>query len=470
MIGMSPNMLPLSNPKEDITVMKKWVSFTLIAAMSVILALTGCSNKNNEPSASPSPSEAATGPASTAPAESPSAKPAAPVTLRLSTWDYSDRKSSTDAFIAAVKEKFNVTIQLENVPTDQYESMIKAKFAAEDGADLVNLHSVLPGGYEHELVQRGMFADISGISGLDDYLSAAKEINTVDGKLYTVSISTDALGVIYNKKVFQDLGIAIPTNIDEFTAAMDKIKAAGIAPIAGGFKDSWAGQIIPFIAIAQYLQTGDHDMIKKYGDGSAKYNEPTFIKAQNVQSDWAKAGYFQNNFLGSDINVASAMVGTGKAAMLICGTWQFKAVQDADPAAQIGFFALPLNAPGEPVTIPTASVGGLAVNANGKHVDVAKQVLEYYLSEENQTRVIADVKGNTTNTKVKVEDPFLSEVNTALTGAGYVASHWHGFFQVAAIGTHFDKGWQNVLAGGTTNEKLAEEADKIVAEELANKK
>jgi len=448
--------------------MKKWAGITMTLALTTVVALTGCSDKNNSSGASDS-GAGASSPASS-PSGTTSAKPADPVTLRLSTWDYSDRKTSTDAFIAAVKEKFNVTIQLENVPTDQYESMIKAKFAAEDGADIVNLHSVLPGNYENELAQRGMFADISDVGGLDDYLSSAKEINTIDGKLYTVSISSDALGVLYNKKVFKDAGLAVPTNIDEFTAAMDKIKAAGIAPIAGGFKDSWAAQIIPFIAIAQYMQTGDHDIIKKLGDGRAKYNEPTFIKAENVQSDWAKKGYFQNNFLGSDINVASAMVGTGKAAMLICGTWQFKAVQDADPAAEIGFFALPLNAPGEQVTIPTASVGGLAINAHSKHVDVAKKVLEYYLSAENQTRVIADLKGNTTNTKVKVEDHFLSEVNAALTGAGYVASHWHGFFQAAGIGTHFDKGWQNVLAGGTTNEKLAEEADKIVAEELTKKK
>ena len=51
------------------------------------------------------------------------------------------------------------------------------------------------------------------------------------------------------QKVFIDPGITeIPSNLDEFVALMDKIKAAGIAPLAGSWAEPWSAQIVHMIA------------------------------------------------------------------------------------------------------------------------------------------------------------------------------------------------------------------------------
>lgn len=387
------------------------------------------------------------------------------IELRYATWNYSDTKAATDAFIKEAKEKLGITIQLENYPTDQYESAIKAKIASGDAPDLIMAHSATAS-YGAQLVKQGEFADISDLSVLGEYIDAAISANTVEGKTYAVTTSTNVLGVMYNKKIFADLGIQVPQNRNEFEAVVQKIKEANLIPIAGGFKDSWTTQIIPFIAIAQKLQTKDHDIVKKLSDGTASYTQPEIIDAFQLQVDWADAGYFQDNALGTDINVASSMVGTGKAAMLINGTWQLKAIQDSNTSAEIGFFPLPLNGEGESLTIPTTLSGGLFINAKGKNIEAAKKVLEYFLGAENQTRFIQDIKGITTNKGVKVSDPFLTEVNEALNKAGYVTDHFHGQYQAPAIATLLEKGWQNMLAGGTTADKLAEDADKQVQKAL----
>ncbi|QYR20591.1 extracellular solute-binding protein [Paenibacillus sp. sptzw28] len=448
--------------------MKKLYSvLAIIAAMSVLLLGCGSGTTGSkENAAGPASNE---GTSSETTPEKSAEKPDENIALRYATWNYSDTKDATDAFIKNVKEKLGITIQLENYPTDQYESAIKAKIASGDAPDLIMAHSATAS-YGAQLVKQGEFADISGLSVLDQYIDSAKDANKVDGKLYAVTISTNVLGVMYNKKIFNDLGISVPTNIDEFTKAVEKIKAANIVPIAGGFKDSWTAQIIPFIAIAQSLQTPDHEVVKELSEGKVKYEQPAMIQAFGLQVDWTKKGYFQDNFLGTDINVASAMVGTGKAAMLINGTWQLKSVQDSNPQAEIGFFPLPLNKEGEPITIPTTLSGGLFVNAKGKNIESAKKVLEYYLGTENQTAFIENMKGITTNKTVKVEDPFLTEVNQALSSAGYVTNHFHGKYQSAAMATLLEKGWQNMLAGGTTAEKLAQDADKQVQKELAKAK
>ena len=50
------------------------------------------------------------------------------------------------------------------------------------------------------------------------------------------------VGVWYNKELFEKAGIdAPPATWDEFLADVQKLKDAGITPIAVGEKDKWPG-------------------------------------------------------------------------------------------------------------------------------------------------------------------------------------------------------------------------------------
>ncbi len=434
---------------------KKWGTLALALTLTASL-LAGCGGSNNSGTESSAPASSAS---STNTASPESSAPAEAVTLKYMTWDYSDRTKSTDAFIKDVKDKFNVTIDMQNIPTDQYATTFKTKFASNDVPDLVQVHGLddnLFSGSEKVTIDPNKFADLSDLTSVADFLPTVIEARkkNIANKLFYVPVSTNVLGVIYNKKVFSDNGIALPTNYDEFIAACEKLKAAGITPIAGGFKDAWATQIIPFIAFGQYVNAKDMTIREKLADGSLKYADikEDLTKVLNVQQDWADKGYFQKGFLGTDINVASQLVGTGKAAMLINGTWQYKSVQDADPSAQIGFFALPLNAPGEKTTVPTIADSGFIVNAESKNVEASKQVLNYYLSTENQTRIIADLNGIPTNTKVKVDSPFVTEVQGAMAAGQVQPDFWNagGYYKPSGTAFLIDKEMQNLLAKGIT--------------------
>ena len=49
-------------------------------------------------------------------------------------------------------------------------------------------------------------------------------------------------GILYNQKVYADLGLSVPTTWAEFAANNEKIKAAGIAPVAATFGDTWTSR------------------------------------------------------------------------------------------------------------------------------------------------------------------------------------------------------------------------------------
>lgn len=388
------------------------------------------------------------------------------VTLKYMTCDYADRTKSTDAWIKDLKDMFNITLDLQNIPTDQYETTVKTKMAASDLPDIMYVH-----GIHNDLtlykakIDPGMFVDISDLKAVADYIPSVVEARKVQGKLYYMPISTNGLGVIYNKKAFSDNGIAIPTNIDEFTTACDKLKAAKIIPIAGGFKDAWTTQIIPFIAFGQYINAKDKTTATKLGDGSLKYADikDDMGKVLNVQQDWAAKGYFPDNFLGSDINVACQMVGTGKAAMLINGNWEYKSVQDTDPNAQIGWFLLPLNAVGEKTVAPTSADSGLCISSGSKQLDAARQALDYFLSAENQTRVMIEMNGVSLNTKVKIDNQFITEISNSLAAADVQPNWWgpgtDGQYGPGNSSFSMDKQLQSLLAKGTTIDKFIADFD-----------
>ena len=67
---------------------------------------------------------------------------------------------------------------------------------------------------------------------------------TSDGQVYGVPLGqATGGGVLYNKKVYADLGLAVPKTWDEFMANNAKIKAAGIDPVIQSYGDTWTSQL-----------------------------------------------------------------------------------------------------------------------------------------------------------------------------------------------------------------------------------
>lgn len=397
-----------------------------------------------------------------------------PTTITYLTWDYANRTASTDAFVKEVKEKLNVTLEVQNIPTDQYQNIVKTKIASDDLPDLVHVHSISKDLTLYGLqIDPNLFADITGIKAISDFQPSVVQDMKRNGKLYYIPVSTNALGIIYNKKVFAKAGITkAPKNIKEFYAICDKLLAIKIPPIAGSFKDAWTTQIIPFVGFSQYVDMKDKDMWLKLAAGTKKYKDIAAgtQKALDLTGEWIKKGYISKNYLATDANMAAQMVGLGKAGMIINGTWQFKAVQDADPKAEIGFMALPLNAPGEKMALATSSDEGIAINAKSKNLELAKKVLDLYLSEQNQTLVIKDLKGIPLNKNVKVQDPFVKGVQAAMASAVVLPRWWGSNYYPGGANIDLGKDFQNMIAGGITSKKLIQKFDDESARALADKK
>ncbi len=120
-----------------------------------------------------------------------------------------------------------------------------------------------------------------------------------------------------NPKVFEKAGAEIPTTWDEFFAAAEKIKAAGITPLAHGgqpWQDATTFETI-------VLGVGGADFYRKaFVDLDADaLNSDTMVQAFEILRRTKQ--YTDAGAPGRDWNLATAMVINGDAAMQFMGDW-----------------------------------------------------------------------------------------------------------------------------------------------------
>ena len=120
-----------------------------------------------------------------------------------------------------------------------------------------------------------------------------------------------------NKQILDDNGIEMPTTWDEFNAAAEKLKEAGITPLAHGGQ-SWQDATI-FETVV--LGLGGPEFYK-----SALVDlDQDALKSDTMKQVFDEMrvlrGYVDDNFSGRDWNLATAMVINGEAAFQIMGDW-----------------------------------------------------------------------------------------------------------------------------------------------------
>ncbi|WLS05947.1 ABC transporter substrate-binding protein [Shinella oryzae] len=120
-----------------------------------------------------------------------------------------------------------------------------------------------------------------------------------------------------NKAVFDKAGIAEPKSWDELIAAGDKLKAAGVVPLAIG-DEPWQ-----ILEVFEAIVT-DVNGTEFYKKAVIDLDEAALSSDQMVDAfDKLRKvrGLVDNGFTGRDWAVATGMVASGKAGMQIMGDW-----------------------------------------------------------------------------------------------------------------------------------------------------
>ena len=160
---------------------------------------------------------------------------------------------------------------------------------------------------------------------------------TVDGKIYSVPANIHRANVVWaNTKVVKEAGVtADPKTMDEFFAALDKVKAKGKTPLAVG-KD-WT-QLMLFESVL--ISDLGAEKFTGLWNGTTPWNDPGVTKGI---ADFKKLLSYTNPDRDAlDWTDAEKLVMDGKAAYQLMGDWE-AADLDAKGFKDYAWFTFPGN-------------------------------------------------------------------------------------------------------------------------------
>ncbi|WP_145411191.1 ABC transporter substrate-binding protein [Paenibacillus xylanexedens] len=380
-------------------------------------------------------------------------------------------KSSQDsAFIQQdildeFEKQTNVKVNLQLIPAEQTTTVLQTKLAVDETPDIIqyNLASAV--------------TDLNlerNFEILDDEPWASRIVNkdvlSAGGHIYSFHVSQDTgmQGVVYNKQIFEELGLTIPTNYEQFLAVCEKIKASGITPVFMPYKDAWAANIWPAAAFADFVAKNEPTFFDDLNSNKKKWSDvPEFKTFLEQQYEVYTKGYTNTDVLSDSYDMAVGKFLNKEVAMMFMGDWLIEGVAEQDPSMELGVFPIPST---EDASLGASPLGGqLFIPKKSKHLEEAKQFLDFIASKDVAQRIV-DSKGYVSNFndvttpelpayKQDIVDNYITPKKTVLTTDAFMLVDRSELYRLL----------QDQFAGGLTPEEVLKSWDEKFSQLMQDK-
>lgn len=336
------------------------------------------------------------------------------VTLVMGSWR-ADDVTQMKALLAEYN-KLNPNVKIEFSPTNppDYNATLRLQLTSGTGPDLMYARSYATG---IQLFEDGYFADVSDIPGLKENFTEGSRSPwmTADGKSFAVPFVAVSHGVYYNKDIFAKLGINIPQTWEDFLAVCQKIKAAGITPVANSVGDEWDIAEVVFMSIAPNFIGGREGRLA-YEAGEKPWNDADMVSVFQAMKDlvpFLPAGYEALTY-----NDSNALFATEQAAMLFDGSWTLGTFDDV--SFEWGVFAPP-PPKGKSPQLCFHADAGITMNADTDYPEEAKEFLAWLCSKEGASIAAKYLPTGfypMIDTPISISDPHSNEMLELNQGRG----------------------------------------------------
>ncbi len=399
--------------KGGVAMRKIWIT---LVAMLMVFSVAACSSGNNgtngNKGASPSPTNETKETA--APDEG---KKADPVTLKFFT-ALADRSNGAGKIEQAIIDSYmaenpNVKIEVEALQDEPYKAKIKVYASTDALPDIIQAWGQTS--FIKPLIDNNMLLELNESEfASSNFVPGAKDGFSQDGKLYGLPRGTDFLVIYYNKKLFDDNGLSVPTTTAELLEVSKQLRAKGINPIATNAMEGWSLPI--WFEYASQRHTGDFNKMDAVLKGEGKFSgDADFLAAAQDIAALAENKGLADGFLTADYGTSRNLFGQGQAAMYVMGNWEAGLATDENFPEEfrnnVGAISYPASDKGKATDVAAWYGGGYSVSKTSKNTEAAVAFLKYFFAPENWTKQVWETGSGTPAQKF---DQFLTGNETAL--------------------------------------------------------
>ncbi|REK74726.1 extracellular solute-binding protein [Paenibacillus paeoniae] len=388
--------------------MKKWL--TICAAIILVFTMAACGNKTTN-----NGTEGATKAPESTPSENN--ETLEQITLKFFS-ALADRSNGMGKIEQAIIDSYmqenpNVKIEVEALQDEPYKAKAKVYASTESLPDI--MQSWGQPSFIKPLIDSGLLLELNSADfESSGFIAGSTDGFSQDGKLYGLPRNTDFLVLYYNKKMFDDNGISVPTTVSDLVEVSKQFRAKGINPITTNAMEGWSLPI--WFEYAQQRTSGDFNKVDAVLNGEGTFSgDADFLAAAQSILDLADVKAFADGFLTADYGTSRNLFGQGQAAMYIMGNWEAGLATDENFPAEfrdnVGAISYPTSDKGKASDLAAWFGGGYSISKSTKHPEEAVKFMQYFFKPENWAKQLWQTGSGTPAQKF---DEFLTGEESAL--------------------------------------------------------
>ncbi|MGD9507842.1 MAG: ABC transporter substrate-binding protein [Geminicoccaceae bacterium] len=328
--------------------------------------------------------------------------------LVIESWRNDDLSIWQEKIIPAF-EAGNPDIKVKFQPTAprEYDAALRAKLDGGTAGDLITCR---PFDAALQLYQNGKLESLAGMAELQNFPDfAIAAWSTDDGSAtFCMPMASVIHGFMYNKDIFAELGLEVPTTEAEFFAVLDKIKENGsYVPLAMGTVDQWEAATMGYTNIGPNYWKGEEGR-KALVEGKAKLTDAPYVQPFEEIAKWKP--YLGDGFEAQTYPDSQNLFTLGRAAIYPTGSWEISPF-GKDATFEMGAFKPPVPNAGDKCYITDHVDIGMGINAASPNKEAARKFVAWVGTPE-----FAELYGNAlpgfvplSKTPVKFENPLAQE-------------------------------------------------------------
>ena len=294
--------------------------------------------------------------------------------LSFYAWDEGQRGIMEAVIDVFHKTYPNVEVELTIIPWDDYWLKMQTSLNTDNGPDVFWMNTT----YTPDYIPAGM------VENLTPYIEAENidmsvfpqvfiDCYSYEGNLYGIPKDFDTIGLFYNKSLFDEAGVAYPTDDwtwDDMYEASKKLASAGVMAIDMDLSNDQT-------YVANFIYTNDGGRCRSEDGTSLHMNTPAVKEAFEYMMKYVDEGLSPDYNAMQELGAHERFMG-GLSAMTMSGSWNVRTYMEALGEENLGVVEVPAN------KVEACCINGLAIsiNANSKVKDLAWEFVKTFTTVE----------------------------------------------------------------------------------------
>lgn len=284
----------------------------------------------------------------------------------------------------------DIKVETQSVAFSELKKQISIGVAADQLPDVSLCDTVDNASFAAMGAAKDITEEVNAWGEIDNYFDGPRTSGIYEDKYYGVPYYSNCLAIMYNKDIFDEMGVEYPTSDwtwDEFKEIVEKTTTEDHYGLTMCLVKSEEGTFneIPFI----WQAGADYDSL----------DSEEAISALNMINDFYQNGYMSKELVSmTQADMCASLFIPGKSAMMVAGTWLTANIRNDRPDMNYGVVTFPNNQ-------NNASVIGGAnlIMLKDEHKEASWELMKF-LSDKDNSRKFCEAAGNISSRQDAVAD------------------------------------------------------------------